>query len=82
VLVRHEGVSEAAVVGVPDDRLGEVGKAFVVARSGAAPAPDDLIAWCRERLAGYKVPRSVVLVDSLPRNATGKVDKKALATPG
>jgi acyl-CoA synthetase (AMP-forming)/AMP-acid ligase II len=83
VLVRHEAVSEAAVVGVPDERLGEVGKAFVVARAGAAPSPDDLVAWCKERLAGYKVPRSVVLVDALPRNATGKVDKKLLvASPG
>jgi acyl-CoA synthetase (AMP-forming)/AMP-acid ligase II len=78
VLVRHEAVSEAAVVGVPDERLGEVGQAFVVARTGAQPDPDALIAWCRERLAGYKVPRRVVLVDALPRNATGKVDKKLL----
>jgi acyl-CoA synthetase (AMP-forming)/AMP-acid ligase II len=79
VLVRHDGVSEAAVIGVPDARLGEVGKAFVVARTGAAPTEDELVGWCKERLAGYKVPRSVVLVDSLPRNATGKVDKKLLA---
>jgi acyl-CoA synthetase (AMP-forming)/AMP-acid ligase II len=82
VLVRHESVSEAAVIGVPDERLGEVGKAFVVARTGAEPSDDELIAWCKERLAGYKVPRSVVLVDSLPRNATGKVDKKVLAGSG
>jgi acyl-CoA synthetase (AMP-forming)/AMP-acid ligase II len=82
VLVRHDGVSEAAVVGVPDARLGEVGRAFVVARAGATPTEDDLVAWCKERLAGYKVPRTVILVDSLPRNATGKVDKKALTSPG
>jgi acyl-CoA synthetase (AMP-forming)/AMP-acid ligase II len=78
VLVRHDAVSEAAVIGVPDQRLGEVGKAFVVTRTGATVTDDELIAWCRERLAGYKVPRSVALVDSLPRNATGKVDKKLL----
>ncbi|MEO6204737.1 MAG: FadD3 family acyl-CoA ligase [Mycobacteriales bacterium] len=80
VLVRHEGVSEAAVIGVPDARLGEVGKAFVVARAGAAPLEADLVAWCKERLAGYKVPRTIALVPSLPRNATGKVDKKLLAS--
>jgi acyl-CoA synthetase (AMP-forming)/AMP-acid ligase II len=67
---------------VPDARLGEVGCAFVVARAGATPTEDDLVAWCKERLAGYKVPRTVILVDSLPRNATGKVDKKALTSPG
>ena len=78
VLVRHEAVSEAAVIGVPDERLGEVGKAFVVPRAGAAVEPADLVAWCKERLAGYKVPRTVELVDALPRNATGKVDKKLL----
>ncbi|MCU1590581.1 MAG: dicarboxylate-CoA ligase PimA [Frankiales bacterium] len=82
VLVRHEGVSEAAVIGVPDARLGEVGRAFVVTRAGTAPTEDELIAWCKERLAGYKVPRTVALVDSLPRNATGKVDKLLLASPG
>jgi acyl-CoA synthetase (AMP-forming)/AMP-acid ligase II len=75
-------VSEAAVIGVPDGRLGEVGRAFVVPRAGARPTEGDLVAWCKERLAGYKVPRTVILVDSLPRNATGKVDKKLLATPG
>jgi acyl-CoA synthetase (AMP-forming)/AMP-acid ligase II len=79
VLVRHDAVSEAAVIGVPDARLGEVGRAYVVPRAGATPDEADLIAWCKERLAGYKVPRTVALVDSLPRNATGKVDKKALA---
>jgi acyl-CoA synthetase (AMP-forming)/AMP-acid ligase II len=78
VLVRHDAVSEAAVIGVPDERLGEVGKAFVVPRAGATPQPDELVTWCKDRLAGYKVPRTVELVPSLPRNATGKVDKKLL----
>jgi len=78
VLVRHDGVSEAAVFGVPDDRLGEVGRALVVPRAGATLDPGELIAFCKERLAGFKVPRSVAVVDSLPRNATGKIDKKLL----
>ena len=78
VLVRHEAVSEAAVIGVPDDRMGEVGKAFVVLRAGQLASPADLIAWCRELLANYKVPRSVEIVDALPKNATGKVTKNVL----
>lgn len=78
VLVRHEAVSEAAVVGVPDERLGEVGKAFVVLRAGATLEPEQLVAWARDRLANYKVPREVVVLDALPRNATGKVTKDVL----
>jgi acyl-CoA synthetase (AMP-forming)/AMP-acid ligase II len=78
VLIRHEGVSEAAVIGVPDERMGEVGKAFVVRRAGSQVQPAELIAWCRELLANYKVPRSIELVDVLPKNATGKVTKDAL----
>jgi acyl-CoA synthetase (AMP-forming)/AMP-acid ligase II len=82
VLCRHPAVSEAAVVGVPDERLGEVGRAFVVLRRGAAPTTGpELTAWCRERLAGFKVPRSVVLLAELPRGATGKVAKAALTHP-
>jgi acyl-CoA synthetase (AMP-forming)/AMP-acid ligase II len=78
VLVKHEGISEAAVIGVPDDRMGEVGKAFVVPRAGVALAPEDVIAYSRERMANYKVPRYVEVVDALPKNATGKVTKNAL----
>jgi acyl-CoA synthetase (AMP-forming)/AMP-acid ligase II len=75
VLAAHPDVLEAAVVGVPDHRMGEVGRAFVRGRRGCAPDPEALIAYCRERLANYKVPRSVVTVDELPRNAAGKVLK-------
>ena len=75
VIARHEGVAECAVVGVPDERLGEVGVAFIVARPGADIDPDEVVAWCRERMANFKAPRSVALVDSLPRNASGKVLK-------
>jgi HIP---CoA ligase len=81
VLVRHEAVSEAAVIGVPDERLGEVGRAFVVPRLGSVVDPAELIGWCRERLANYKVPRSVEVVESLPKNATGKVTKNVLRAP-
>jgi acyl-CoA synthetase (AMP-forming)/AMP-acid ligase II len=77
-LAHHEAVSEVAVVGVPDDRLGEVGRAYVIRRPGVVVAEQDIIAWCRERLANFKVPRSVVFVDDLPRNATGKVLKRRL----
>ncbi|ORW24280.1 fatty acid--CoA ligase [Mycolicibacter nonchromogenicus] len=78
-LLEHPGVSQVAVIGVPDARMGQVGKAFVV-RSAAADqlGEAELIAWSRERMAGFKVPRSVCFVDALPLNATGKVDKAAL----
>src|SRR6476661_7721259 len=66
-LSRLEGVVECAVVGVPDERLGEVGRAFVV-RRGDSPSEDEVLAWCAERLANFKRPRSVVFVESLPRN--------------
>ncbi|MFL6238546.1 MAG: FadD3 family acyl-CoA ligase [Actinomycetes bacterium] len=75
VLARHPAVSDVAVVGVPDERLGEVGRAFVVPKPGAVVDADEVIAWCREQMANYKVPRSVVVVESLPRNASGKVLK-------
>ncbi|MGH3167350.1 MAG: AMP-binding enzyme, partial [Trebonia sp.] len=78
VLARHDAIQEAAVIGVPDERLGEVGRAYVVPRPGAAVTGDELIAFCRARLANYKVPRSVRIVDSLPRNAGGKVLKTQL----
>ncbi len=82
VLVEHPAVSEVAVVGVPDDRWGEVGRAFLCLRPDASE-PDDaeLISYCRERLAGYKVPRYFQVVDELPRNALGKVTKQALRQP-
>ncbi|WP_031088203.1 AMP-binding enzyme, partial [Streptomyces sp. NRRL WC-3549] len=76
----HDAVAEAAVVGFPDPRLGEVGRAYVTIRPGAEAAPDDLVGHCRERLANFKVPRAVVVLGALPRNATGKVDKVALRT--
>jgi acyl-CoA synthetase (AMP-forming)/AMP-acid ligase II len=78
VLLTHESVAQAAVVGAPDERLGEVGVAFVVARQGVQLDGEQLIAWSKERLANYKVPRRVVVVDALPLNASGKVLKRQL----
>ncbi len=78
VMLGHPHVSQAAVVGTPDERLGEVGMAFVVARPGTEPDPDEIVAWCRERMANYKVPRRVEVVDALPLNASGKVLKYEL----
>lgn len=80
VLARHPGVAQVAVVGIPDERMGEVGRAFVVARPGTEPGTlaDELLAWAREQMANYKVPRSVVLSDVLPVNASGKVLKTEL----
>jgi len=78
VLARLDGVAESAVIGVPDARLGEVGKAFVVLRSGHALAEPDVLAWCRERLANYKVPRTVEFRAGLPRNPAGKPLKRVL----
>jgi len=78
VLHDHPAVLEAAVVGVPDERWGEACAAFVVLRPGAIASESDLRAHCRNRLAGFKVPRSVAFVDSLPRSSLGKVRKDEL----
>ncbi len=78
VLRRHEALAQAAVVGVADRRLGEVGFAFVVPEAGRVVEPSDVIAWCRDQMANFKVPRHVAVVDALPLNATGKVDKPEL----
>jgi acyl-CoA synthetase (AMP-forming)/AMP-acid ligase II len=75
-LLDHPAVEQVAVIGVPDERLGQVGKAFVVVKSPVAEA--ELIAWSRGRMAGFKVPRAIEFVASLPLNATGKVDKAQL----
>ncbi|TSB18119.1 FadD3 family acyl-CoA ligase [Streptomyces benahoarensis] len=80
LLGRHPDIAEIAVVGIPDARLGEVGKAYAVRRSGASLTADDLIAWSRREMANYKVPRQVEFVPELPRNASGKVLKMRLRT--
>jgi fatty-acyl-CoA synthase len=77
-LMAHSDITDAAVAGVPDAQWGEVGCAFVVAKAGAKLGADDIIAHCRSRLAGYKTPRHVRFVESLPRTASGKIRKDQL----
>jgi fatty-acyl-CoA synthase len=78
VLYEHESIVEAAVVGRPDDRWGEVPVAYVVVSSAATTTPEELIEHCRQQLARFKVPKHVELVDALPRNPSGKVLKREL----
>jgi HIP---CoA ligase len=78
VMRQMPGIAQVAVIGVPDARLGEVGKAFVVPAVGADLSEAAIIEWCRAEMANYKVPRSVVFMQALPVNATGKVAKTEL----
>jgi acyl-CoA synthetase (AMP-forming)/AMP-acid ligase II len=78
MMLNHEKVAQVAVIGVPDERMGEVGMAYVVLRQDAEATPDELIAWSRDHMANFKVPRRVEIVDSLPLNASGKVVKYEL----
>lgn len=81
VLMAHADVADCAVIGVPHERWGETAKAIVVRRSGSDPQPDEIIAFCRERLARFKCPTTVDFVDALPRNPSGKILKKDLRAP-
>jgi long-chain acyl-CoA synthetase len=77
-LAQHPAVDEVAVVGVPDERWGETVKALIVLRAGAGASVDELVAFARERIASYKLPRIVQFVDELPRTPSGKVLKREL----
>jgi HIP---CoA ligase len=77
-LARIDAVAESAVIGVPDERMGEVGRAYVVAKPGRTITAEEVLAYCKEHLANFKIPRSVVVVGSLPRNPSGKVLKNDL----
>jgi acyl-CoA synthetase (AMP-forming)/AMP-acid ligase II len=78
LLLRHPRIVQAAVIGVADERLGEVGMAFVVLSPGAPVEAGELVEWARAEMANYKVPRAFEFVDALPLNATGKVMKDEL----
>nr|WP_243659203.1 AMP-binding protein [Tamaricihabitans halophyticus] len=82
LLAEHPAVSEVAVVGMPDERLGEVGHAYVVRRRGVEPTEDELIEHCRAIMANFKVPRKVSFCPELPRTASGKVQKFRLGAAG
>jgi HIP---CoA ligase len=75
IMAAHPAIAQVAVVGVPDERMGEVGKAYVLLRPGQALDEKALIVWCREQMANYKVPRQIAFVDALPTNPSGKVMK-------
>jgi acyl-CoA synthetase (AMP-forming)/AMP-acid ligase II len=75
LLAAHPGIAQAAVVGVPDERMGEVGFAWVVPATGAELDPVEVVDWAREHMANFKAPRHVAVVDALPLNASGKVLK-------
>ena len=80
-LFAHPDVIDAAVIGVPDEKYGEVVKACIVKKEGSKINEEDLINFCKDRIASYKKPQSIDFIDEVPRNASGKVLKKVLREP-
>lgn len=78
MLATCEGVAQSAVIGIPDERMGEVAMAYIVAKPGADISAEKITAWCKQNMANYKVPRRVEIIDAFPLNATGKVMKFVL----
>jgi acyl-CoA synthetase (AMP-forming)/AMP-acid ligase II len=80
-LAGHPEVADVAVIGVPDDRWGEAVRAIIVRKPGSAMTGEQLVEWSRSRLAGFKLPRSVDFIETIPRNPSGKILKRELREP-
>jgi acyl-CoA synthetase (AMP-forming)/AMP-acid ligase II len=80
-IARHEAVADVAVIGVPDDKFGEALLAFVVLKPGASLHTEEMVDFCRDKIAGYKIPRKLEIIEELPRNPSGKILKKILREP-
>ncbi|MFN3214827.1 MAG: AMP-binding enzyme [Henriciella sp.] len=80
-LAKHQAIADIAVIGVPDDKRGEALLAFVVLKKSASLTLDEMIEFSRDKLAGYKIPRQLEIVQELPRNPSGKILKKTLRAP-
>ncbi len=78
MMLEHPEIGLVAVIGVPDERMGEVGAAYIIPAHGTSPTEAEIVAWCREQMANYKVPRFIRFVDALPMTASGKVQKQEL----
>lgn len=78
LLMRHKDVEDCAVIGCPDEYWGEMVTAFIVLKAGVTPDTDNIVSFCRENIAGYKVPKKIHFIEALPRNAVGKTDKPGL----
>ena len=80
-LMAHEGIADVAVIGIPDDKWGEVGKALVIPVPDGGVTAEEILAFARERLAGFKCPKTVDFVEVIPRNPSGKILKRELRDP-